>query len=129
MSAVQTQSAAQAVGEYLKSPDDLLKIAAFRKKLAKEKASIDAKLKSGVKDQLQATREGLKKLFSTRNNVQAIKDEMAAVEALCRDPQNDIKEFDQIKRARLTFDWVDDSFVLISLFAQYRSLWSIEISR
>ncbi|KDQ13017.1 hypothetical protein BOTBODRAFT_188793 [Botryobasidium botryosum FD-172 SS1] len=101
MSAVQTPSAAQAVGEYLKSPDDLLKIAAFRKKLAKEKASIDAKLKSGVKDQLQATREGLMKLFSTRNNVQAIKDEMASVEALCRDPQNDIREFDQIKRVSM----------------------------
>lgn len=69
-------SAAQAIGEYLQSPDDLLKIAAFRKKLEKEKASIDARLKSGVKEQLDATREGLRKLLSTRNNVQVIKDEM-----------------------------------------------------
>jgi exocyst complex component 3 len=55
-------SAAQAVGEFLQSPDDLLKVGAFRKKLEKEKASIDTRLKSGVKDQLDATREGLRKL-------------------------------------------------------------------
>jgi exocyst complex component 3 len=72
-------------------PDDLMKIAAFRKKLEKEKASIDSKLKSGVKDQLDATREGLKKLFSTRKNLQTIKDEMSNVDSLCRDPQNVVK--------------------------------------
>ena len=34
---LQPASAAQAVGEYLQSPDDLMKVAAFRKKLEKEK--------------------------------------------------------------------------------------------
>ncbi|KAG1800150.1 exocyst complex component Sec6-domain-containing protein [Suillus variegatus] len=62
-------SAAQAIGEYLQSPDDLLKISAFRKKLEKEKASIE--------EQLDATREGLTKLLGTRNNVQVIKEEDA----------------------------------------------------
>ncbi len=69
-------SAAQAIGEYLKSPDDLVKVTAFRKKLEKEKASIDSRLKAGVKEQLDATRNGLRKLLGTRANVQAIKDEM-----------------------------------------------------
>ncbi|KAF8347725.1 exocyst complex component sec6 [Amanita rubescens] len=69
-------SAAQAVGEYLQSPDDLAKIVAFKKKLEKEKASIDTRLKNGVKEQLIATREGLRKLLGTRDNVQAIKDQM-----------------------------------------------------
>lgn len=91
-------SAAQAVGEYLQSPDDLLKLAAFRKKLEKEKASIDARLKSGVKEQLDATRDGLRKLFSTRNNVQTIKDEMTTMDRLCADPQNVVSTFDQISR-------------------------------
>ncbi|KAH7914806.1 exocyst complex component Sec6-domain-containing protein [Hygrophoropsis aurantiaca] len=91
-------SAAQAVGEYLQSPDDLLKVLAFRKKLEKEKASIDARLKSGVKEQLDATREGLKKLLGTRNNVQAIKEEMQTVDRLCTDPQNVVSTFDQISR-------------------------------
>ena len=91
-------SAAQAIGEYLQSPDDLAKIAAYRKKLEKEKASIDARLKIGVKEQLDATREGLRKLLGTRTNVQAIKDEMATVDTLCRNPQNIVETFDQISR-------------------------------
>ena len=94
-------SAAQAIGEYLQSPDDLLKIAAFRKKLEKEKASIDARLKSGVKEQLDATREGLRKLLSTRNNVQAIKDEMVTVDRECSDPANVVSTFDQISRVSI----------------------------
>lgn len=96
--AVAPVSAAQAIGEYLQSPDDLAKIPAYRKKLEKEKASIDARLKNGVKEQLQATREGLRKLINTRDNVQSIKDEMAAMERQCMDPQNTVSTFDQISR-------------------------------
>ncbi|KAG6837354.1 hypothetical protein H0H93_010956 [Arthromyces matolae] len=94
-------SAAQAIGEYLQSPDDLAKISAYRKKLEKEKASIDARLKNGVKEQIQATREGLRKLMGTRDNVQAIKDEMAAMERQCMDPQNAVSTFDQISRVSM----------------------------
>lgn len=68
-----TISAVQAVGEYLQSPDDLMKIPAFRKKLEKEKASIDIRLKSGVKEQLAVTSESLRKLFSTRDNIKTIR--------------------------------------------------------
>lgn len=95
-----TASAAQAVGEYLQSPDDLLKIAAFRKKLEKEKASIDARLKSGVREQLDVTKESLRKLFGTRDNVQAIREEMMVIEKLSTDPQNKVATFDQINRVR-----------------------------
>jgi exocyst complex component 3 len=91
-------SAAQAIGEYLQSPDDLVKISAYRKKLEKEKASIDARLQSGVKEQLHATRDGLRNLLSTRNNVQAIRDEMTTIDAQCTDPQNAVPTFDQISR-------------------------------
>jgi exocyst complex component 3 len=91
-------SAAQAIGEQLQSPDDLTKIAAFRKKLEKEKASIDARLKTGIKEQLDATREGLRKLFDTRNNIQAIKDELTSLDKECKDPKNVVATFDQISR-------------------------------
>lgn len=103
MSAVPTISAAQAVGEYLQSPDDLAKVAAFRKKLEKEKASIDARLRNGVKEQLDATREGLKKLFGTRKNVQSIKDEMETVDKMCGDPAYVVSTFDQISRVCIFF--------------------------
>lgn len=98
MAPVETHAVSRELSEFFQSPDDLLKIAAFRKKLMKEKASIDAKLKSGVKEQLDATRDGLKKLFGTRNNVQAIRDEMATVDTACRSTAKDVKMFDQISR-------------------------------
>ena len=104
-------SAAQAIGEYLQSPDDLMKVAAFRKKLEKEKASIDARLKTGVKEQLEATRDGLRKLLGTRTNVQAIKDEMASIDGACRNPANVISTFDQIARvstAHRNFEQVEE---------------------
>ncbi|TFK39982.1 exocyst complex component sec6 [Crucibulum laeve] len=94
-------SAAQAIGEYLQSPDDLVKISAFRKKLEKEKASIDSRLKNGVKEQLQATREGLRRLLTTRDNVQSIKDEMITIEKECEDPQIKVATFDQISRVSM----------------------------
>ncbi|KIM44496.1 hypothetical protein M413DRAFT_67492 [Hebeloma cylindrosporum] len=94
-------SAAQAIGEYLQSPDDLVKVSAFRKKLEKEKASIDTRLNNGVKEQLQATRLGLKKFLGTRENVQAIKDEMVSIERECEDPSVRVATFDQISRVSL----------------------------
>lgn len=102
--AAPTISAAQAVGEYLQFPDDLAKITAFRKKLEKEKASIDARLKSGVKEQLDATRDGLRKVFGTRSNIQTVKDELETVDRLCGDPQNQVATFDQISRVRVATD-------------------------
>ncbi|KAI0693007.1 exocyst complex component sec6 [Cytidiella melzeri] len=94
-------SAAQAVGEFLQSPDDLVKLAAFRKKLEKEKASIDVRLKNGVKEQMDSTRHGLRKLFSTRSNVQAIKDEMEGVDRMCSDEKIIVSTFDQISRVSM----------------------------
>lgn len=117
-------SAAQAIGEYLQSPDDLMKIAAFRKKLEKEKASIDTRLKSGVKEQLDSTRESLRKLFSTRDNVQAIKDEMETVDRLCSDPQNNVATFDQISRVSCLVLGIR----ALRLMCGARYLWYIVIS-
>ncbi|THH00566.1 hypothetical protein EW026_g1976 [Hermanssonia centrifuga] len=101
MSMTTPVSAAQAVGEFLQSPDDLLKLAAFRKKLEKEKASLDVRLKNGVKEQLDATRDGLRKVFSTRSNVQTVKDEMETVDRMGSDPQNVVFTFDQISRVSM----------------------------
>lgn len=99
-------SAAQAIGEYFQSPDDLVKVSAFRKKLEKEKASIDSRLKIGVKEQLQATKLGLKKYLSTRENVQAIKDEMIAIEKECEDPSVRVATIDQISRVSVVIPYI-----------------------
>ncbi|KAH9024304.1 exocyst complex component Sec6 [Lactarius pseudohatsudake] len=73
-----------------------MKTPAFRKKL---KAPI--RLKSGVKEQLAVTRESLRKLFGTRDNVQAIRDEMVTIDRMCSDPQNVVSTSDQINRVSM----------------------------
>lgn len=113
-------SAAQAVGEYLQSPDDLAKIVAFKKKLEKEKASIDTRLKNGVKEQLIATREGLRKLLGTRDNVQAIKDEMVGIER-GNNVQINVQTFEQISRVS-SISFVSDGDQII-----FRYPWCIGI--
>jgi len=91
-------SAAAAVSEYLRSGDDIAKIANIRKKLAAERASIEAKLKSGAKDQLDATRDGLLKLRDTRVSVTRIREEMVNVERLCEDSKTNIEGFSKISQ-------------------------------
>ncbi|KAK0531521.1 SNARE-binding exocyst subunit S6 [Tilletia horrida] len=71
------------VADHLRSPDDLSKLHALRKRLEKEHASLDAKLKSGAKDQLEATRDGLLKLQITRKDVSSIQEAFGQVEQLC----------------------------------------------
>lgn len=46
-------TAARAVAEFFKSPDDLVKLSQTRKKLQREQAGIDAKLKEGAKAQVR----------------------------------------------------------------------------
>ena len=87
--------------EYLQSPpDDLMKIPTFRKKLEKENASIDIRLKSRVKEQLSVPSNSLRKLFSTRDKVQAVRDEMVVIDRACSNPQNLVSTSDQISRVR-----------------------------
>lgn len=92
-----TQSASSAVSEVLRQPDDLLKLGAYRKKLLKEKAALDAKLSSGVKAQLDATREALLKLQASRAAVGLIREEMMAVEKL-KGESGEGEAFDRITR-------------------------------
>ncbi|WAR52504.1 hypothetical protein PtB15_1B946 [Puccinia triticina] len=89
-------TAARAVGELFKSPDDLVKLAQIRKRLQREQAGIDAKLKQGAKEQLDATREAMSKLRESKNQIEAIKEEMVAVEKACEDPRVRVEGFGKI---------------------------------
>ncbi|KAK4686507.1 exocyst complex component 3, partial [Tremellales sp. Uapishka_1] len=91
-------SAAAAVSEVLRQPDDLLKLAAYRKKLLKEKSALDAKLASGVKAQLDATRDALLKLQASRAAVGLIREEMMAIEKLKGENDGVGDVFDKISR-------------------------------
>lgn len=92
-------SAAAAVGEVLRQPDDLHKLSAFRTRLLKEKATLDAKLAAGVKAQLDATRDALLKLQTSRAAVGIIREEMMAIENL-KGGEDSGEAFDKITRVR-----------------------------
>ena len=94
-------SASAAVGEVLRSPDDLLKLAAYRKKLIKEKAALDAKLSSGVKAQLDATRDALLKLQASKAAVALIREEMMSIEKLKGESEHEGEAFTKIARVGL----------------------------
>ncbi|WVW81514.1 hypothetical protein I302_103508 [Kwoniella bestiolae CBS 10118] len=94
-----TLTASQAVSDLLRQPDDLLKLSSYRKKLLKEKSTLDAKLQSGVKAQLDATRDALLKLQASRAAVGLIREEMMAVEKLKgEDMEKKGEAFDKITR-------------------------------
>ncbi|CAG8468448.1 12461_t:CDS:2 [Ambispora gerdemannii] len=84
--------------ELLRSPDDLVKISLIRKRLTKEKATIDAQLKTGVKAQLDNTQEGLETLTSSRKQMLTIKDNMYSIDRLCSSAQDMIDHFPWINK-------------------------------
>lgn len=76
------------VADHLKSPDDLARLVALRTKLHRESLTLEAKLKSGAKEQLEAIRDGLLKLQATRKDVQGVREAFAEVERLCKGPSD-----------------------------------------
>lgn len=89
-------SAAQLIGESLKTPDDLHKITTLRKKIRGELASVESKLRAGAKDQLDATRDGIARLIDTRVTVGEIREQMVNVHRLCDDDRTHVQGFDKI---------------------------------
>ncbi|CDZ97660.1 Exocyst complex subunit SEC6 [Phaffia rhodozyma] len=78
-------TASQQVGEILKSPDDLTKLPSLRKRLDKENVTVQAQLSNAVRDQLAATRDGLRRLVEAREAVDRVEREIRAVERLVLD--------------------------------------------
>lgn len=92
------------LAELLKHPDDLnSKVGPLARKLAKEKASIDAQLNTGVQTQLDNVQEGLQTLASSRQNSDKIKANMQLIDRLCYEAQSKVKDFPRINKVnRLT---------------------------
>ena len=119
--------ASQAVADILRQPDDLLKLASYRKKLLKEKAALDAKLQEGVKTQLDATRDALLKLQASRAAVGMVKEEMMAVERL-KGGMEEGDAFEKITRVGTDLASVDggadDRYRLYIVISPRRPRWS-----
>lgn len=90
------------LSELLKHPDDLTsKVGPLTRKLAKEKASIDAQLNTGVQSQLDHVQEGLETLTISSRNINRVKDNMRNIDKLCYDAQSMIHDFPRINMVSL----------------------------
>ncbi|KAI9030885.1 exocyst complex component Sec6-domain-containing protein [Phycomyces nitens] len=87
------------LSELLKHPDDLnTKVGPLSRRLAKEKASIDAQLSTGVQTQLDNVQEGLETLSVSSQNNEKVKANMRRIDKLCRDAQSMIQDFPRINK-------------------------------
>ncbi|KAI7868607.1 exocyst complex component Sec6-domain-containing protein [Spinellus fusiger] len=87
------------LSELLKHPDDLnTKVGPLARRLAKEKASIDAQLNTGVQTQLDNVQECLETLSLSSENNNKVKANMWKIDKLCHDAQSMIKDFPRINK-------------------------------
>ncbi|KAI8377568.1 exocyst complex component Sec6-domain-containing protein [Radiomyces spectabilis] len=87
------------ISDLLKHPDDLsTKVGLLAKRLAKEKASIDAQLNTGVQTQLDNVQEGLDILKLSSQNTEKFRESMRNIDKLCRDAQSMIGDFPRINK-------------------------------
>ncbi|KKA27471.1 hypothetical protein TD95_001984 [Thielaviopsis punctulata] len=89
-------SAAPKLVELLRHPDDLDKILVLKQEFTRKKAAIDAQLRSGLREQLETTQNGMTGLTDSQKVVQQIKEEMAKIDRLCSESQNMIKDLNTI---------------------------------
>lgn len=98
------------LSELLKHPDDLTsKVGPLTRKLAKEKASIDAQLNTGVQSQLDHVQEGLETLTISSRNINRVKENMRNIDKLCYDAQSMITDFPRINMVRHIFSIFHES--------------------
>jgi exocyst complex component 3 len=84
------------LGELLRHPEDLDKIAAMRLEYTRKKAAVDSQLRSGLKEQLEVTQSGMQGITDGQRTVQLIKEEMIKIDKLCTEAQNMILDFPNI---------------------------------
>lgn len=101
------------LSELLKHPDDLnTKVGPLTRKLAKEKASIDAQLNTGVQSQLDHVQQGLETLTISSRNIDRVKANMRNIDKLCYDAQSMIKDFPRINMVKTKCSVQYDLFFL-----------------
>ena len=81
------------LADLLRTPDDLEKIPALKAEFTRKKATVDAQLKTGLKDQLEVTQSGMGAITESQRIVNQIKEEMMKIDKLCAESQNMIRDF------------------------------------
>ncbi|KAJ3089212.1 SNARE-binding exocyst subunit S6 [Quaeritorhiza haematococci] len=98
-----TEAAVTRIADLLRHPDDLTnKYHLVKKKLATERASTDAQLKSAVESQLDDAQRGLDALALATSETMRVKSNLSSIDKLCADAQNTITNYEKIKKISRT---------------------------
>lgn len=85
--------------DQLRHPDDLTnKLAMLRKKVAMERASVEAQLKTVMESQLDSTQKGIDALVKCKDETSSIKAALKTMDQICGDSENNIKNYSFIQK-------------------------------
>src|SRR5436309_2439654 len=93
------ESAVLRVADLLRHPDDLTnKLPMLIKKIAMERASVEAQLKTVMEGQLDATQKGIDALAKSRQLTESIRSSLVEMDKICGDSENNIKNYSFIQK-------------------------------
>lgn len=86
----------------LQHPDDLNsnRMYQLKKRLANEKLSIDAVLKTSIRSQLNDAEDGLFQISEAYKVVDRIKENLISIDSMCSNSKNHIHNFGKIQKVR-----------------------------
>jgi hypothetical protein len=95
------EAAVLRVTDLLRHPDDLTnKLPTLRRKIAMERASVEAQLKTVMESQLDSTQRGIDALEICKREAHTIKDALITMDGICGDSENSIKNYGFIQKVR-----------------------------